>query len=109
MIKNPKDLTNDNKEGIEKVHKGEEEYAYLMESKSIEYTTQRLCNLTITGKELDDKNYGIGMRKDFRFAPQFNEGILQLQENGALAKLEKRWWQQRRGGGACSVIFQFGS
>lgn len=34
-----------------------------MESKSIEYTTQRLCNLTLTGKELDDKNYGIGMRK----------------------------------------------
>lgn len=43
------------------------------------------------------------IRIGFRFAPQFNEGILQLQENGALAKLEKKWWQERRGGGACSV------
>lgn len=56
-------MTKDNDEGIRKVFHGEEEYAFLMESKSIEYTTQRLCNLTITGKELDDKNYGIGMRK----------------------------------------------
>lgn len=56
-------LTHDNVEGIKRVFEGEEDYAFLMESKSIEYTTQRLCNLTKTGKELDDKNYGIGMRK----------------------------------------------
>lgn len=39
----------------------------------------------------------------FKYAPDFNEGILQLQENGKLAELEKKWWEQRRGGGACSV------
>lgn len=40
----------------------------------------------------------------FKYAKYFNEGVLQLQENGVLAKLEKKWWQERRGGGACSVI-----
>lgn len=34
-----------------------------MESSSIEYVTERLCNLTQVGDRLDDKNYGIGMRK----------------------------------------------
>lgn len=34
-----------------------------MESKTIEYYTQRECDLFKTGSELDDKNYGIGMRK----------------------------------------------
>lgn len=56
-------MTKSNEEGIDRVYKGDEEYAFLMESKSIEYTTERKCNLTMVGKPLDDKNYGIGMRK----------------------------------------------
>lgn len=34
-----------------------------MESSSIQYETERKCNLTQVGTQLDDKNYGIGMRK----------------------------------------------
>ena len=34
-----------------------------MESSSIDYNTERFCNLTQVGERLDDKNYGIGMRK----------------------------------------------
>lgn len=34
-----------------------------MESSSILYETERKCNLTQVGDKLDDKNYGIGMRK----------------------------------------------
>lgn len=34
-----------------------------MESASIQYEIERKCNLTQVGDELDDKNYGIGMRK----------------------------------------------
>lgn len=42
----------------------------------------------------------------FKYAQQISEGILALQENGELTTLEKRWWYERRGGGACPVRFQ---
>lgn len=55
-------MTENNEEGINKVYSSEEKYGFLMESSSIEYVTQRKCNLTQIGDPLDDKNYGIGMR-----------------------------------------------
>lgn len=61
MMKHPELLTKSNDEGLDRVKKGG--YAYLMESSSIEYYTERACNLTQVGEQLDDKAYGIGMRK----------------------------------------------
>lgn len=50
----------------------EKPYAYLMESVSIEYYTERNCNLTQVGEKLDDKNYGIGMRQSERIYSRAN-------------------------------------
>ena len=44
-------------EGISRVETGE--YAYLMESTSIEYITQRNCKLMQVGGLLDSKGYGV--------------------------------------------------
>lgn len=63
MESDPSLMTNGSDPGIERVYNGQEDYAFLMESKSIEYVTERKCNLTQIGEPLDDKNYGIGMRK----------------------------------------------
>lgn len=41
----------------------DENYAFLMESTSIEYITERECDVTQVGGLLDDKGYGIAMRK----------------------------------------------
>lgn len=54
-------LMGTNEEGVWKVQ--QENYAYLMESSSIEYIKQRKCNVTGVGGLLDAKNYGIAMRK----------------------------------------------
>lgn len=54
-------LCKDNKIGEEKATK--EDYAFLMESSSIDYIIERNCKLTQVGELLDDKNYGIAMRK----------------------------------------------
>lgn len=51
----------DNKDGVKKAEN--EKYAFFMESVSIEYETQRHCELTKIGGELDEKSYGIAMRK----------------------------------------------
>lgn len=51
----------DNDEGVEKVAKGS--YAFFMESSSIEYEMERNCKITQVGNKLDEKGYGIAMKK----------------------------------------------
>lgn len=53
----PSPFTADVQEGVDRVMKGG--YAFLMESTSIEYITQRNCNLMQVGGLLDSKGYGI--------------------------------------------------
>lgn len=54
-------MVNTNKAGVDKADT--EKYAFFMESTSIEYETQRRCNLTSYGGLLDEKGYAIAMRK----------------------------------------------
>lgn len=57
----PEDMTHDNKDGVKKVK--DENYAFLMESTSIEYTVERECTLAQVAGLLDEKGYGIAMQK----------------------------------------------
>lgn len=61
MMNNTDYLTGSNDEGLRRVQS--ENYAYLMESTSIEYITERYCDVTHIGGLLDDKGYGIAMKK----------------------------------------------
>lgn len=93
-----------NDEGQERVEEGK--FAFFMESTSIEYITERNCNLTQIGGLLDSKGYGVATsKKPTRKRPYrtlLSEGILHLQENGVLHILKNRWWKERRGGGTCT-------
>jgi glutamate receptor, ionotropic, invertebrate len=51
----PSVFTTSNREGVERVTKEKGNYAYLMESTSIEYTIERICELTQVGGLLDSK------------------------------------------------------
>lgn len=53
----------ENDEGVKRAESEIENYAFFMESTSIEYTIQRHCNLKQYDKPLDEKGYGIAMRK----------------------------------------------
>lgn len=48
-------------EGIARVKRDKRTFAFFMESSTIEYTTQRECDLIKVGNKLDSKAYGIGM------------------------------------------------
>lgn len=63
MESRPEFLTKDNDQGVIKATTEGQNYAFLMESSSIQYIIERNCELTMVGDVLDDKNYGIGMRK----------------------------------------------
>ena len=51
-------LVKSNEEGIQRVLSSD--YAFLMESTTIEFVTQRNCNLTQIGGLIDSKGYGVG-------------------------------------------------
>lgn len=61
MKTHPDVLMDNNDEAVSTVQNYD--YAYLMESSSIEYIKQRKCNVTQIGGLLDSKSYGIAMRK----------------------------------------------
>lgn len=104
----PSVFTDSNEDGIARVKLGG--YAFFMESASIEYTTQKECDLTKVGDLLDSKAYGIGMPMselvwhwwylllskslfpDSPFRDNINEAILKLKERRIVQELRERWW-----------------
>ncbi|XP_063363019.1 glutamate receptor ionotropic, kainate 3-like [Cydia amplana] len=88
-----------NDEGVQKAETMN--YAFFMESPSIEYYKQRHCSLMQIGDLLDSKSYGIGIKKGSPYKKVMDDALLKLQENGELQKLKDLWWKEKRGGGKC--------
>ncbi|XP_051542077.1 glutamate receptor ionotropic, kainate 1-like isoform X3 [Myxocyprinus asiaticus] len=84
-------LVKNNKEGITRVLTTD--YALLMESTSIEYITQRNCNLTQVGGLIDSKGYGVGTPIGSPYRDRVTIAILQLQEEGKLHMMKEKWWR----------------
>lgn len=101
IYKNPDVMVHDNNDGVERVEK--ENYAFFMESTSIEYITERKCKLGQVGRLLDEKGYGIAMQKDSQYRDVLSAAVLKLQESGKLSEMKVKWWKEQRGGGFCSV------
>lgn len=56
-------MPDDNDKGVEMASDETKDYAFLMESSSIEYVIERNCDVDQVGGLLDDKGYGIAMKK----------------------------------------------
>uniref|UniRef100_A0A6G1SD06 Glutamate receptor, ionotropic kainate 2 n=1 Tax=Aceria tosichella TaxID=561515 RepID=A0A6G1SD06_9ACAR len=80
----------DNSKGISMVKKGN--FAFLMESTSLDYMVQRDCELTQIGGLLDHKGYGIALRKRSPFRAPLSKSIVELNEAGELHDLKTKWW-----------------
>ncbi|KAK9754331.1 Ligand-gated ion channel [Popillia japonica] len=93
MTNNPDLMVKDNMIGVDRVLN--ENYAFLMESTSIEYATEKYCTLAKIGDLLDEKGYGIAMRKGSPYRQRFNTALLKLQETGMLTTLRMRWWKEK--------------
>ncbi|XP_038214236.1 glutamate receptor ionotropic, kainate 2-like [Zerene cesonia] len=93
------EMPSSNEAGIEKVMK--EQYAFFAESTTIEYTIERNCEVTMVGELLDNKGYGIAMKKNSQYRHSMNLALLNLQESGVLREMKHRWWKEKHGGGAC--------
>ena len=66
-------MLSSNKEGIDKVLREQGGYAFFMESTTIEYVTERYCQLQQVGGLLDSKSYGIAVQQgEYLFQVQFD-------------------------------------
>ncbi|KAL3280163.1 hypothetical protein HHI36_017663 [Cryptolaemus montrouzieri] len=100
MQEHREDMPTDNKQGV--LMAETTQYAFFMESTSIEYETERHCGLEMYGDYLDKKGYGIAMRKNSTYRSRLSTTILKLQSSGVIDDLKRKWWQERRGGGQCA-------
>lgn len=118
MFKNDNLMTADNEGGVDRVEN--ENYAFLMESTTIEYVIERHCSLAQVGGLLDDKGYGIAMQNgtaaqklilghksvsapDSIYRDSLSAAVVKLQESGRIADLKIKWWKEDRGAGNCEV------
>ena len=120
MESDPTVYTNSNMEGIERVHEEAGSYAYFIESPMAEYITSRTCDITMLGRNLDSRSYGIMLRPGMAcnclvklliiswsgspYRKDLNVALLTLMEKGVLSQLKKKWWDQMDGGGRCPMV-----
>ncbi|XP_076630847.1 glutamate receptor ionotropic, kainate 2 isoform X2 [Colletes latitarsis] len=100
MEARPSVFTKSNDEGVERVLK-KYDYAFLMESTTIEYRMERNCELDKVGGLIDNKGYGIALPRNSPYRTPISGAILMLQEKGVLQELKNKWWQGH-GGGVCA-------
>ncbi|XP_046446543.1 glutamate receptor ionotropic, kainate 2-like isoform X4 [Daphnia pulex] len=80
-------------EGIRRVLDGN--YAFLMESTTLDYFVHRNCNLTQIGGLLDSKYYGIATPIGSPWRDRISLAILELQEKGVIYQLYSKWWKNK--------------
>uniref|UniRef100_A0A6P7GEM7 Glutamate receptor ionotropic, kainate 4-like n=1 Tax=Diabrotica virgifera virgifera TaxID=50390 RepID=A0A6P7GEM7_DIAVI len=99
MNDHPEDMAPSTADGIARVLEGY--YAFFMESATIEYTVRRHCNLSQYGSELDQKGFGIAVKKGSPLLAPLNKAIIKLQQNGELQRIKRKWWEEKYAGEVC--------
>nr|QRN45440.1 ionotropic glutamate receptor kainate 2-like isoform X4 [Carausius morosus] len=99
----PDVFTSTNQEGVDRVLKEKGKYAFFMESTSIEYETERNCELTQINGLLDSKGYGIALPFNSPYRTFVSEAVLKLSETGKIKEIKDKWWLVKDGTG-CSQM-----
>ncbi|CAD6189839.1 unnamed protein product [Caenorhabditis auriculariae] len=87
-----------NGKGVERVLSSN--YAYLMESTSLEYEVQQNCNLTQIGGVLGSKGYGIALQKKSEWTDRISRQILLYAKRGIIEMKKTKWWRSK--GATCA-------
>uniref|UniRef100_A0A915BD08 Uncharacterized protein n=1 Tax=Parascaris univalens TaxID=6257 RepID=A0A915BD08_PARUN len=87
-----------NAKGVEKALS--ENYAFLMESSSLEYEVQQNCNLTQIGGVLGSKGYGIALQKKSEWTDRISRQILLYAKRGIIESKKNKWWKSK--GASCA-------
>ncbi|XP_023222589.1 glutamate receptor ionotropic, kainate 2-like isoform X1 [Centruroides sculpturatus] len=90
----PKVFVSSNDKGKERVKKGN--YAFFMESTSIDYAIVSDCGLMKIGDSLDEKSYAIATPKGSPIRESLSHALLKLQEQGITKLLKRKWWKSKQ-------------
>lgn len=80
--------------GVDRVKKAKGDYAFLMETTSLEYQVEQNCDLMNVGPQIGEKHYGIAVPIGSDYRSNLSWAILQLGEKGEIFELKKRWWKK---------------
>jgi ABC-type amino acid transport substrate-binding protein len=89
LLENPQNLMTSNQAGLQRVIDGN--FAYFMESQTIDYLKERHCNLVQVGGLLDERAFGLAIQKGSPLLEPLNEIIRELQGSGKLDELKEKW------------------
>ncbi|XP_059163144.1 glutamate receptor-like [Physella acuta] len=82
-------------DGIRRVRSSNGKYAYLTESSTIDYVSNRKpCDTLKVGNNLNSDGFGIATPVGSDLRERLNFAVLKFRENGALAKWEKFWFDK---------------
>ncbi|XP_067620607.1 glutamate receptor ionotropic, kainate 2 isoform X2 [Eurosta solidaginis] len=98
----PSAFTSSNKEGVDRVRKGEGNYAFFMETTSMSYNIERSCDLKQVGSQIGEKHYALAVPLGAEYSSNLSVSILQLSEKGELFNLKRRWWTPRNKNFSCT-------
>ena len=79
-------LVNDSKTGLQRVIDGD--YAFIWDAPANKYVTQMNCEVMTVGEPFDQKGYGIGVPRGAPYRDSLTMGILEINEEGIIQKLE---------------------
>ncbi|XP_018792414.1 PREDICTED: glutamate receptor ionotropic, kainate 2 [Bactrocera latifrons] len=88
----PSAFTSSNKEGVDRVRKGNGSYAFLMETTTLSYNIERDCHLKQVGSQFSEKHYALAVPLGAEYRSNLSVSLLQLSEKGELFNLKHRWW-----------------
>ncbi|WKX90931.1 hypothetical protein Q1695_009628 [Nippostrongylus brasiliensis] len=97
-MKNRDVFVKDNREGVEMAIR--KNFAYLMESTSLEFEVSQNCNLTQIGGVLGSKGYGIALQKKSEWTDRISRQILLYQKRGIIEMKKSKWWRSK--GATCT-------
>uniref|UniRef100_A0A1Y1KNL0 Ionotropic glutamate receptor C-terminal domain-containing protein n=2 Tax=Photinus pyralis TaxID=7054 RepID=A0A1Y1KNL0_PHOPY len=99
MNSHPEHMAEDAFEGSVKVLEGN--HAFFMESVTIQYAANVVCEFISVGERLDERYFGIALRKDSGYRNRLSSAILLLQQKGVIDQLQRKWWEEALGSKLC--------
>lgn len=98
--------------GVQRVRESNGRYAFLVEGLINEYISDREpCDTQPIGKLLNSVNFAFATTLKSPLKAKLDDSILEMQENGLMQKLQKKWWRDSGNGkGLCdkrSVEFKW--
>ncbi|KAI0222882.1 hypothetical protein LSAT2_025864 [Lamellibrachia satsuma] len=100
MNDNPAWMKGSNTDGVYAVRRNVN-YAFIMEGSAARYIAGRPpCDLDLVPTDLSHRQYAFAVRNMSPLRDVINEALVTLRENGELARLEEKWYENVCGGAA---------